>query len=139
MDTHSGLTMQPIGFVESPLTDLALAPRQSDLGAPEAWLVITPQFADGLAGITADSDMLLLTWLDQARRDVLSVHPQGDPENPMTGVFATRSPHRPNPFGIHRVHIVDIHENRIHVRNLEALNGTPVLDLKPVRGTHEED
>ncbi len=136
MATHSNLTLQPIGFVESSLTDLAHAPRQSDLGAPEAWLVITPHFADGLAGMTADNDMLLLTWLDQAQRDVLSVRPQGDPESSMTGVFMTRSPHRPSPIGIHRVRIVDIHGNRIHVLNLEALDGTPILDLKSVRGTH---
>jgi tRNA-Thr(GGU) m(6)t(6)A37 methyltransferase TsaA len=125
-------TLQPIGVVESSLTDPADAPRQVHPEAPEAWLVIAPQFAEGLAGVTVGSDVLLLTWLDRADRGVLSVHPQRNPDNPLTGVFATRSPHRPNPIGIHRVHVVQIDRCRLRVRNLEALNGAPILDLKPV-------
>jgi tRNA-Thr(GGU) m(6)t(6)A37 methyltransferase TsaA len=131
-------TLQPIGVVESSLTDPAVAPRQVVPEAPEAWLVISPQFADGLAGVTVDSDILLFTWLDRADRGVLTVRPQRNPDNPLTGVFATRSPHRPNPIGIHRVRVVEIDHCRLRVRNLEALDGTPILDLKPVLNAHDE-
>ena len=126
------MTLTPIGAVESTLTDLDAAPRQGDEGAPDAWLVIAADFAAALEGLAAGDDILVFTWLDRARRDVLRVHPRGDRTRPQEGVFATRSPHRPNPIGLHRVTIVAIEGNRVHVRPLEALDGTPIVDLKPV-------
>ena len=124
--------VKAIGRVESPLTDLASAPRQSDEGAPAAWLAIEPEYVEALHGIEAGDALLVLTWLDRARRDVLRVHPRGDESRPLEGVFHTRSPHRPNPIGVHRVEVVAIDGGRVRVRSLEALDGTPILDLKPV-------
>src|SRR3954466_8738825 len=120
-----------IGTVESALTDLAAAPRQGDEGAPDAWLVFDDRFADALDGISAGDDLLVLTWLDRADRTVLRVHPRGDPANPEQGVFNTRSPHRPNPVGLHRVRVISIEGLRLHVSGLEAVDGTPVIDVKP--------
>ena len=124
--------VKPIGRVESPLTDPALAPRQADEGAPEAWLLFDPGVAEGLRGIRAGDEVLLLTWLDRARRDVLSVHPRGDPSRPLEGVFSTRSPHRPNPIGLHRVEVTRVDGLRVRVRHLEAVDGTPIIDVKAV-------
>jgi tRNA-Thr(GGU) m(6)t(6)A37 methyltransferase TsaA len=124
--------LRPIGAVESPLTDPATAPKQGDEGAPEAWLVFDPAVLGALGGIRAGDDVIVLTWLDRARRDVLRVHPRGDPTRPEQGVFATRSPHRPNPIGLHRVEVVSIDGSRVRVRNLEAVDGTPILDVKPL-------
>jgi tRNA-Thr(GGU) m(6)t(6)A37 methyltransferase TsaA len=124
--------LRAIGLVESSLVDLASAPRQPDEGAPEAWLVFEPEVLEGLRGLRVGDDVLLLTWLDRARRDVLSVHPRGDVSRPEEGVFNTRSPHRPNPIGLHRVEITAIEGGRVGVRRLEAVDGTPILDLKPV-------
>jgi tRNA-Thr(GGU) m(6)t(6)A37 methyltransferase TsaA len=124
--------------VESELLQPAGAPRQGDEGAPDAWLVLDPALADGLLGLRAGADVLVLTWLDRARRDVLTVHPRGDTQRPMSGVFNTRSPDRPNPIGLHRVTILTIDGNRIRVSSLEAVDGTPVLDMKPVLGTISE-
>jgi tRNA-Thr(GGU) m(6)t(6)A37 methyltransferase TsaA len=121
-----------IGTVESSLTDRASAPRQGDEGAPEAWLVFGEDMAEALDGLAAGDDVLVLTWLDRARRDVLRVHPRGDRANAPQGVFNTRSPDRPNPIGLHRVTIVAIEGRRLLVRDLEALDGTPIVDLKPV-------
>jgi len=121
-----------IGSVESPLTDPAAAPNQGDEGAPEAWLVFEPEVFPALEGIRAGDELVVLTWLDRARRDVLRVHPRGDPSRPEQGVFNTRSPHRPNPIGLHRVEVISIDGLRLQVRNLEAVDGTPILDLKPV-------
>jgi tRNA-Thr(GGU) m(6)t(6)A37 methyltransferase TsaA len=124
--------LAPIGRVSSPLSDPAAAPKQGDEGAPEAWIVLSPELVPGLDGIDAGEELLVITWLDRARRDVLRVHPRGDTSRPPQGVFSTRSPDRPNPLGLHRVELVEIDANRLRVRNLEALDGTPVLDLKPV-------
>jgi tRNA-Thr(GGU) m(6)t(6)A37 methyltransferase TsaA len=121
-----------IGRVQSPLTDRASAPRQGDEGAPEAWVVFEPNMGEALVGLAAGDDVLLLTWLDRADRDVLSVHPRDDLTRPLHGVFATRSPDRPNPIGLHRVHVVEVDGLRLRVRDLEALDGTPVVDVKPV-------
>jgi tRNA-Thr(GGU) m(6)t(6)A37 methyltransferase TsaA len=123
--------LRPIGTVESPLADRDLAPKQGDEGAPEAWLVFDPAYADALSDIEAGSDLLVLTWLDRARRDVLRVHPRSDPERNLHGVFSTRSPDRPNPIGLHRVHVLEIDGLRFRVRDLEAVHGTPILDVKP--------
>jgi tRNA-Thr(GGU) m(6)t(6)A37 methyltransferase TsaA len=124
--------LTPIGRVESPLTDPASAPKQGDEGAPEAWLVFEPDVLEALDGIEAGDQVLVLTWLDRARRDILRVHPRGDVSRPEQGVFSTRSPHRPNPIGLHRVEVVSIDGGRVRVRNLEALDGTPIMDVKPV-------
>jgi tRNA-Thr(GGU) m(6)t(6)A37 methyltransferase TsaA len=124
--------VKPIGRVESPLKDLESAPRQADEGAPEAWLVFEPEVLEGLWGIRAGDEVIVLTWLDRARRDVLSVHPRGDTSRPQEGVFNTRSPHRPNPIGLHRVEITAIDGARLRVRSLEALDGTPIIDVKPI-------
>ena len=128
--------VKPIGRVESPLTDAASAPRQADEGAPEAWLVFQAEVLEGLRGIRAGDEVIVLTWLDRARRDVLSVHPRGDTSRPQEGVFNTRSPHRPNPIGLHRVQITAIDGARLRVRSLEALDGTPIIDIKPILSEH---
>jgi tRNA-Thr(GGU) m(6)t(6)A37 methyltransferase TsaA len=128
----------PIGWVESPLTERASAPKQGDEGAPEAWLVLRPEVTDGLDGIRPGDEVIVLTWLDRARREVLRVHPRGDLARPEQGVFNTRSPDRPNPIGLHVVEVLSIDGHRVRVRNLEALHGTPVVDLKPVLGPREE-
>lgn len=128
----SELVVEPIGVVQSPLVDAALAPKQGSEGAPEAWLVFRPEVAEGLRDLRVGSAVLVLTWLDRARRDVLAVHPRDDPNAPLRGVFSTRSADRPNPIGIHRVHVLGVEGTRIRVRDLEALDGTPIVDLKPV-------
>lgn len=124
--------LRPIGRVESPLTDRHTAPRQPDEGAPPAWLVFEPAVADGLHDLQPGMEIFLLTWLDRARREVLSVHPRGDHSRPAQGVFTTRSPDRPNPIGLHRVEVSAVAGERVEVRHLEVLDGTPILDVKPV-------
>jgi tRNA-Thr(GGU) m(6)t(6)A37 methyltransferase TsaA len=124
--------VKAIGQVESRLTDIASAPRQADEGAPEAWLVFAPAVLDALGGIRPGDEVIVLTWLHRARRDVLRVHPRGDLSRAEQGVFSTRSPHRPNPIGLHPVEVVSMEGSRVRVRHLEALDGTPILDLKPV-------
>jgi tRNA-Thr(GGU) m(6)t(6)A37 methyltransferase TsaA len=126
------LEITPIGWVRSPLTVPEEAPKQGDEGAPDAWLALDAGVLEALDGIQAGDEVIVLTWLDRARRDVLRVHPRGDVSRPRQGVFSTRSPHRPNPIGLHRVEIKAIDGVRILVRNLEALNGTPIVDIKPV-------
>ncbi|SCG53314.1 tRNA (N6-threonylcarbamoyladenosine(37)-N6)-methyltransferase TrmO [Micromonospora halophytica] len=130
--------LRPIGRVESPLTDPADAPRQGDEGAPQAWLVFSPAVAAGLRDLRPGVEVLVLTWLDRARRDVLTVHPRGDRSRPEAGVFSTRSPHRPNPIGLHRVRVLAVDGLRLRVAGLEAVDGTPVLDVKPVLGPPDE-
>jgi tRNA-Thr(GGU) m(6)t(6)A37 methyltransferase TsaA len=122
----------PVGKVESQLTDVAAAPNQGDEGAPDAWLLFEPAVRDALDGIAVGDEVLVLTWLDRARRDVLRVHPRGDLSRPEQGVFSTRSPDRPNPIGLHRVRVLAVDGLRVHVSDLEAVDGTPILDVKPV-------
>ena len=124
--------LQPIGVVESPLTDRAAAPLQGNEGAPEATLVMREEMGEGVRDLKPGNDLIVLTWLHQSNREVLSTRPRSDPKNPIRGVFSTRSPDRRNPIGLHRVQIVDIEGNRIRVRDLEAIDGTPVIDIKPV-------
>ena len=124
--------LRPIGRVESPLVDRHLAPKQGDEGAPAAWLVFDDSVRDGLRDLTAGSEVLLFTWLDRGSRDVLVVRPRGDLSRPETGVFSTRSPDRPNPIGLHRVRILSVDGMRIRVSDLEAIDGTPIVDVKPV-------
>lgn len=126
------IEVRPIATVESPLTDLATAPKQADEGAPEAWLVFAPEVLDALDGLRVGDDVIVLTWLHRSDRDVLRVHPRGDVANPVQGVFSTRSPARPNPIGLHEVQILAIDGGRVRVSALEAVDGTPVLDVKPV-------
>ena len=128
-----------IGRVESPLTDLASAPKQGDEGAPDAWIVLEPSVLGGLDGLEVGDEILVLTWLHRAHRDVLRVHPRGDTARAEHGVFATRSPDRPNPIGVHRVRILAVGRDRLHVGGLEAIDGTPVVDVKPVLTADVED
>jgi tRNA-Thr(GGU) m(6)t(6)A37 methyltransferase TsaA len=121
-----------IGRVSSPLTEMGEAPRQGDEGGPDAWLEFDPSVLDALDGVEVGDSILLLTWFDRADRDVLVVHPRGDESRPPAGVFATRSPHRPNPIGLHRVEVLEMEGPRVKVSDLEALDGTPIVDVKPV-------
>jgi len=124
--------IKSIGKVSSSLKSLEAAPRQADEGAPEAWLGFEPAAVEGLRNIRPGDELVLITWLDRARRDVLSVHPRGEVSRPAEGVFSTRSPHRPNPLGLHDVTVTAIEGGRVRVRGLEAIDGTPIIDLKPV-------
>jgi tRNA-Thr(GGU) m(6)t(6)A37 methyltransferase TsaA len=120
----------PIGFVESSLTDLAAAPSQGHEGAPDAWLVFDAAVVEALDGMAPGDRIVVVTWLDRARRDVLRCHPRDDPSIPMRGVFTTRSSERPNPIGLHQVEVLAVEDRRVHVRPLEAVDGTPILDVK---------
>jgi tRNA-Thr(GGU) m(6)t(6)A37 methyltransferase TsaA len=124
-----------VGAVESDLVDRSSAPKQADEGAPAAWLVFEPSVADALDGIAPGDELLVLTWLDRAARDVLRVRPRSDPGRAERGVFATRSPDRPNPIGLHRVTVVAVDGLRLRVDALEALDGTPIVDVKPLLRT----
>ena len=129
-----GWELTPLGRVVSPLTSRKNAPRQPDEGAPEAELWFEEQFAPALADVRAGDEMVLLTWLHQAVREVLAVHPRGDHSRPETGVFSTRSPDRPNPIGLHRLRVLAVEGTRLRVSGLEAIDQTPIIDLKPVIG-----
>ena len=128
------INVRPIGVIRSALKRLEDAPRQGDEGAPEAWLELTPAVQDGLTSVTAGTRLIVITWLHLAQRDVLLVHPRGDLGRPLTGVFATRSPDRPNPLGLHQVTVLEIAGPRLRVAPLEAIDGTPIIDIKPVLG-----
>ncbi|MGN6558074.1 MAG: tRNA (N6-threonylcarbamoyladenosine(37)-N6)-methyltransferase TrmO [Solirubrobacterales bacterium] len=132
------MELRTIGSVSSPLRDREAAPKQGDEGSPETTLEIAAEFVSALDGISPGDVLLVLTWLDRADRDVLVVHPRGDQSRPEVGVFSTRSPDRPNPIGLHRVRVVGIEGREVRVADLEAIDGTPVLDLKPVLGKVEE-
>jgi len=129
---ETSYTIEPIGVIRSELTNREAAPLQGYEGAPEAWLELTALVAQGLVGIMAGDELIVLTWLHRARRDVLQVHPRGRLEAPLTGVFATRSPDRPNPVGLHRVSVLEVDRHRLRVAPMEAIDGTPVVDIKPV-------
>ncbi len=130
----TGYELRVVGRVESPLTDRTDAPRQGDEGAPDAWLVFEPAYRAALADLRSGDEVVLLTWLDRADRDTLVVHPRGDTSRPPTGVFSTRAPDRPNPIGLHALRVLEVDGTRVRVGPLEALDGTPVLDVKPVLG-----
>jgi tRNA-Thr(GGU) m(6)t(6)A37 methyltransferase TsaA len=132
------IELTPIGTVESPLTDPSAAPKQGDEGAPEAWLAFDERVAEALEGIDAGEELVLLTWLDRADRSVLRVHPRDDLSRPLQGVFTTRSADRPNPIGLHRVTVLETDGLRFRVRGLEAVDGTPILDVKPPLRSVEE-
>lgn len=130
--------IKPIGVIRSELKNLTDAPLQGDEGNYEAWIELTPEMAQGLAGVKVDDELIVLTWLHLAQRDVLQVHPRGRLDAPLTGVFATRSPDRPNPIGLHQVSVLQIDGQRLKVAPIEALDGTPIVDMKPVLGQVKE-
>ena len=132
MRAGTSFEVVPVGWVESPLTDRAQAPRQADEGAPAAWLAFEAGVAEALRELRPGSEIIVLTWLDRADRAVLVTRPRDDPDRPLTGVFSTRSPDRPNPVGLHRVSVIAVDGLRVQVGGLEALDGTPVIDVKPV-------
>jgi tRNA-Thr(GGU) m(6)t(6)A37 methyltransferase TsaA len=132
--TETGFRVVSVGWVESALVDPATAPKQGDEGGPETWLVFLPDIGPALRDLAVGAEVLVLTWLDRARRDVLLVHPRDDPAAPERGVFSTRSADRPNPIGLHPVRVLGVEGTRIRVGPLEAVHGTPVLDVKPVLG-----
>ena len=127
--------IRPIGVVESALVDPASAPKQGVEGGPEAWLVFDAEVAEGMSDLAVGHDVLVLTWLHLADRSVLAVHPRDDPSTPLTGVFSTRSSDRPNPIGLHRVRVLGIDGLRVRVSDLEAVDGTPIVDVKPALDT----
>lgn len=132
------MKLVPIAYVDSPLHDRSQAPRQGDEGAPDAWLTFSADVVPGLRGITVGAELLVLTWLHLSGRDELVTRPRSDPDNPITGVFNTRSPNRPNPIGVHRVRVLAVDGARMKVSDMEALHGTPVIDVKPVLDRHRE-
>lgn len=129
------VVVKVIGRVRSDLDATAEAPRRGDEGAPDAWLVLEPGYVDALTGIAPGDSLIVLTWLHEARRDMLQVHPRGDPENALIGVFRTRSPHRPNPIGMHPVQVRAVEHARLRIGPIEAIDGTPVVDIKVALGT----
>ena len=132
MTSGTRFELRPVATVRSTLADPVSAPKQGREGAPEAWLEFDPALAEGLEGLREGDEIFVLTWLHLAERDVLRVHPRGDPANPMQGVFSTRSPARPNPIGLHGLTILELDGTRVRVSELEAVDGTPVVDVKPV-------
>jgi tRNA-Thr(GGU) m(6)t(6)A37 methyltransferase TsaA len=124
-------SLHPIGFIHSSLKHREDAPRQGNEGAPDAWLELNPTVAEGLEGIATRDEIILITWFHRADRDVVKVHPRGNKKLPLTGVFATRSPDRPNPLGLHRAKVLEMAGNKLKVGPLEAIDGTPVVDIKP--------
>lgn len=128
---HSG-RLRPIGVIRSPLKNRSKAPKQGSEGAPDVWLEVEPFAMPAIEGLAAGDEIIVITWLHEGKRDVLKVHPRSHPERPLTGVFATRSPDRPNPLGLHPVRIRRISKNRLRIGPFEAIDGTPVVDIKPV-------
>ena len=124
--------LRPIGVVRSILKKRSDAPKQGSEGAPDAWLEVSPFALQGLQGLSVGDDIIVVTWLHRSRRDVLQVYPRSDRRQPLTGVFATRSPDRPNPLGLHRVSVRTVSKNRLRIGPIEAIDGTPVVDIKPV-------
>lgn len=137
MDDRTEFRLRCIGQVRSTLRSLAEAPRQGNEGAPDAWLEIDPDLAPALVGIRPGDDIIVVTWLHRSARDVLQTHPRNDPTTPLTGVFATRSPDRPNPLGLHRVTVHEVVGTRLRAGPIEAIDGTPIVDLKAVLGPPE--
>jgi tRNA-Thr(GGU) m(6)t(6)A37 methyltransferase TsaA len=124
--------LRPVGFIRSTLKQREDAPSQGREGAPDAWLEVNSEVAEGLDGTSVGSEIIVITWFHQSSRDVLKLHPRWDKNLPLTGVFATRSPDRPNPLGLHRVTVLEIAGNTLRIGPIEAIDGTPVVDIKPV-------
>ena len=131
MDTTDN-TLHPIGYIRSTLTLLEDAPRQGNEGAPDAWIDIETKYAEAMADLTVGESIIVITWFHRAQRDILKTHPRNDETIPLTGIFSTRSPDRPNPLGLHRVKILAIMGSSIQVAPIEAIDGTPIVDIKPV-------
>ena len=125
-------TLSPIGFLSSPLKSREEAPNQGYEGAPDAWLEVNETVAEGLEGIAVGDEIIVITWLHKAQRDILKTHPRNDETMPLAGVFATRSPDRPNPLGLHRVTVLEVNGQSLKVGPIEAIDGTPIVDIKPV-------
>jgi len=123
--------VRPVGVVASSLTALRDAPRQGDEGAPDAWLVLEPSLVPAIEGVSPGDELVVLTWLDRADRDVLRTRPRNDPDRPEQGVFTTRSPDRPNPIGLHEVTVLALEGNRLRVDRMDVVDGTPIIDIKP--------
>jgi len=138
MSNTSDYHLQPIGFIQSTITSREQAPKQGYEDAPDAWVIIESHAIPALDGVAKGDDVILITWFHKSKRDVLKVHPRGDINNPVMGVFATRSPDRPNPLGLHRVKVLEIKDNKLKVGPLEAIDGTPVVDIKPVLSASED-
>ncbi|SRR5713101_8754976 len=132
MRTAVSYSVHPVGFIRSDLRRRDKAPRQGREAAPDAWLEVNSRFAEGMQDIVMGQEIILITWLHKAARKTLTVHPRADTSRPRTGVFSTRSPDRPNPIGLHRVKILGTNRARLHVGPIEAIDGTPVIDIKPV-------
>ena len=132
MTERTDYSVEPIGFIRSALRTTREAPKQGSEGAPDAWLEVNPAFAPALLRVKAGDEAIVITWFHLADRAVLQVHPRGNRANPLTGVFGTRSPARPNPLGLHRVTIREISGTRLRIGPIEAIDGTPVVDIKPV-------
>lgn len=130
--------IRPIGVIRSILKTRRAAPMQGSEGAPDAWLEVNSFATRALGGLRVGNDIIVITWLHRARRNVLKVHPRSDPRRPLTGVFATRSPDRPNPVGLHRVTVREVGKNRLRIGPIEAIDGTPVVDIKPVLSRLED-
>ena len=137
MKRARGAQVRPVGVIRSRLKSRQHAPKQGSEGAPDAWLDVTPSVAEALDGLAVGDDIIVLTWFHRARRDTLKVYPRSDRNRPLTGVFATRSPDRPNPIGLHRVTVRKIVKNRLRIGPIEAIDGTPVIDIKPVLGVRD--
>ena len=135
---NSRAQLRPIGVIRSILKTRRAAPMQGSEGAPDAWLEVNSFATRALGGLRVGNDIVVITWLHRARRNVLKVHPRSDPRQPLTGVFATRSPDRPNPLGLHRVTVREVNENRLRIGPIEAIDGTPVVDIKPVLSRLED-
>jgi tRNA-Thr(GGU) m(6)t(6)A37 methyltransferase TsaA len=125
-------SLHPIGYIHSTLQAIDDAPKQGSEGAPDAWLEVEPELETALRGVAVGDELVVIAWLHRGKRDVLEVHPRGDPNNPLTGVFATRSPHRPNPLGLHRVTVRERSGTRLRIGPIETIEGTPIVDIKPV-------
>ena len=130
-------TLRPVGVIRSALRTRRAAPKQGSEGAPDAWIEIHAWAAEGLRGLVVGDEIIVITWLHRAHREVLKVHPRGDASRPLTGVFSTRSPDRPNPLGLHRVKVLEINSGRLNIGPIEAIDGTPVIDIKPVVGSND--
>jgi tRNA-Thr(GGU) m(6)t(6)A37 methyltransferase TsaA len=131
-ETNGEAKLHPIGVIRSTIKTRAEAPKQGADGAPDAWLEANASVAEGLDGLARGDELIVLTWLHRANRDVLKVRPRSDPQRPLTGVFATRSPDRPNPIGLHQVTVREVNDNRLRIGPIEVIDGTPVIDIKPV-------
>jgi len=138
MSNSSDYHLQPIGFIQSTIASREQAPKQGYEDAPDAWVIIEAHATPALEGLTEGDDVILITWFHKSKRDVLRVHPRGDLNNPVMGVFATRSPDRPNPLGLHRVKVLEIKDSKLKVGPLEAIDGTPVVDIKPVLSASQD-